>query len=687
MKVLLVVPRYSSRWGAFYQFPLGLGYIASAIRSAGHELRVLNLNHESRTDESAILDTVREFSPQVCATGGLSVFINQIISILHYCRVGSPGAVNVVGGGVVSGAPDEILHIVDAEYGVVNEGEDTIQDLLTTLESGGDVSEVKGILYRDRSGEIIFSGDRATEYDLGAFAWPDYDALEFEHNIIHQRPLDNYFFHTQEDSKPRALDMITSRSCPFKCTFCFHPTGKTYRERPLDDFFAELDYVVARFRPNMVALIDELFSLRRDRLLELCDRIKPYGLKWMVQLHVRSVTEEVLRAMRDAGCTYISYGIESMSQDVLKSMEKKSKVDQIVQALELTRAASIGIQGNLLFGDSAETLETANESMAWWSRNRHLGVWLTPLHVFPGSPDHQEAVRIGLIKPEERISYVRNLPVDLNISRMNDCNLEMVRHLVYVYGSSLLRIAPTSEWTYAGVDGHRQAPLVKVTWSCGDCRKVNVYDDVIVEDEIVPSLRLTCRQCRSRWDVRNDARLARLGRLERTYYRTVQSKLKRLGRLVVRASRRPDLIPTYVRAKVNRHYPRMDESRVESHGTGVVRSIPVLLRIEPSRIALRDIGSRLASQPFDASLHVQFGEFLAGLGINGAAQAHLAQAKELGASEEKLKVLAEHLRLVPDHDPSREVFFISWSGDASPREFLELEEREDHKQLLTLLPS
>ncbi len=686
MKVLMIVPKYTESYGQFYQFPLGLGYIAAAIENAGHDLEVINLNHIPEKHREIVKDAIERFSPDVCATGGLSVFISQISAILNWCKEAKPSMTRIVGGGVVSGAPDEILDIVCADYGVVNEGEFTIQELLDALESDRDVNLVKGVIFRSSNGEVKYTGERSTEYNLTKFSWPAYENLQFESNINHQRVLDSYFFHTQEDNRPRALDMITSRSCPFKCTFCFHPTGKTYRERELSDFFSELDFLVTRFKPNMVALIDELFSLRRDRLLELCELIKPYNLKWMVQLHVRSVTEEVLRAMKEAGCTYISYGIESMSQEILKSMEKKSKVDQIQKALDLTRATGIGIQGNLLFGDSAETLETANESMGWWVKNRQFAIWLTPLLVFPGSPDHQEAVKVGLIKPEDRVSYVRDLPVSINITRMNDKNLEMLRYLLSVYGNTLLRPAPVLHFRETGFDELRRKSYYEIQWLCKDCDNLNIYDGVIIENYKISSLRLTCRNCRSRWDVQIQFALTNLGKNQKS---SLLEKLicftQEFMQKFTFALKNPNVTISKLRSFLILFTNSIVNNRRNSKNLISQNKISRLTANVMSEELLKKYGSSLKSNPFSPNLHIKFGEILASLGINGGAQAHLEQAKTLGAVEEDYNKLLLHLNSLAESDASRNIFFISWSSEPSPRDLIEMSNRSSERRLLNLI--
>lgn len=506
MHILLVVPRYSETFGEFYQFPLGLGYIAAAMKKAGHTVTGLNLNHHRGPVDTILASKITEIDPDICATGALSPFIALVKTIFETSRRAKPDIINIAGGGVVSGEPAVILDVVDIDVGVVGEGEETIVELLDCLEKSGDLHSVNGIVFRDQDGKTIMTPERLQIKDLGTIAWPDYDVLECEQNVTSQRALDNYFFHSNLDSRPRTIDMITSRSCPFKCTFCFHPTGKTYRERPLDDFFAELDSLVARYQINMVGIIDELFSLEKKRLLEFCERIKPYNLQWLVQLHVNTATEETLHAMRDSGCTYISYGIESMSQPVLDSMLKKSKTHRIGSALDLTRKNRIGIQGNLLFGDSAETLETANESMHWWSKNRQYMVNLTPLTVFPGSPDYLSALQDGLIEDHERANYIENIPAIFNISRMNDKNFEMMGFQVWVFEHSLLNVAPLISFKLSGEQISGRGATFDIVFDCTDCEHRNEYLGVIIPPGSGPSLMLTCRNCLTRWDVKNESK-------------------------------------------------------------------------------------------------------------------------------------------------------------------------------------
>ena len=258
---------------------------------------------------------------------------------------------------MLSGEPEPVMRTIDADYGVIGEGEETISELLTTIKEDKDKGLVKGLVFWDRkNNNLIRNAPREAILNLDTIPWPEYDLLEFPAILERQSPTDAYYFSTLK--KPRVIDMVTSRSCPFSCTFCFHPAGKVYRERDLEEFFKELKFYKEKYNINSVAIVDELFSLKRKILLEICERMEPLKINWSVQLHENSVDDETIKKMKNSGCNSISYGIESMDPLVLESMKKKAKVERVDRALALTDKEEIIIQGNLIFGDSVETVET-----------------------------------------------------------------------------------------------------------------------------------------------------------------------------------------------------------------------------------------------------------------------------------------------------------------------------------------
>lgn len=648
--VLMVVPRYGN-FGDFYQVPLGLAYIAAAAQSEGYKVYGLNLNHCEGSVSDLVRIKVKDLHPDVLATGGLSVFIDQINEIIQSAKQSNPNIFTILGGGVVSGEPDVILKAIDADIGVINEGEETIVEILNKLRAGEDLSEIKGVVVRTSRGRIRRNGERPQREDLENIRWPNYEILDLQKSIENQRVLDSYFFHVAPDDNPRSLDMISSRSCPFKCTFCFHPTGKTYRERPLDDFFRELESVKERFSINMIGIVDELFSLSRSRLLEFCKRIKPYNIAWMVQLHVNSASDETLRAMADSGCVYISYGIESMSQPVLDSMQKKSKKARVEEALRLTNHYKIGIQGNLLFGDSAETIETANESMDWWAHNRRYQINLTPLIVFPGSPDYMAALRDGLIDQKDRVDYIKDIPTNLNISSMNNFDMDMVRFMVYVYFESLLRVAKVVRFEQASTS--IRGPVYDCEWECATCGHLNHYKNFIIPQDCKNSIRMTCRSCRERFDICNapyregvfsktipGEALATLQQAQFYYDIGLFAEAHNLANQVL--GQHENCVEA--RLFLARFY--------ETHG--------------PEEHMVRSYGAAVTFDPFRPDLHFNYARALQRIGCNGGALLHLEQALTLHPGYTPAIELHDLINVKHACDGSTSIYFRSWCDDPPP---------------------
>lgn len=650
MRILIVAPKFTAAPGDFYQFPLGLGYISSALKRAGHEVHCLNCNHSATDPAELVAQTVRAINPDAVASGGLSPFMPMVKDIFSAARRIKPDVINIAGGGCLSSDPEAGPLVMDIDVGVIGEGEETIVDLADALERGRDLAGVLGIVYKDSKGAIKRTLSRPAIMDLGSIAWPDYEGFGFGDVIDLQRPTDNYFFHTK--NKPRSIDMITSRSCPYRCTFCFHPTGKVYRERPFDDFFAELEYRIERYQINMVAIIDELFSLKKARLLEFCERIEPYNLQWMVQLHTNCAEDRILDAMKRAGCTYISFGIEAMSQEILDSMKKKSKKTRIDVVLANAYDKKIGIQGNLIFGDTNETLKTANESMSWWANNRRYMINTNRLQVYPGSPDYIEAVRDGLIK--DRVDYIESQFVDLNISKMNEDDLSILATKIWSAQSGLLNIAEPTIFAKEPEPDAVRGDLYRVAWDCPRCYHHNDYRGVLMGDVAnEQSLRLTCRCCLSRYDIPNELRV----RFEDRPEKPVLDAQFEQAKALIAAGRRNETPPMLheMVGKAVWYWPAHVELGrfYASVGAG------------PS--AVRHLGAAIQFNPFEPECHIAYAERMVEEGAVGLARLHYEQAQKLDPGNMDVLLALRDLENGSFTEEQQETYFISYSDAPAPQ--------------------
>jgi radical SAM superfamily enzyme YgiQ (UPF0313 family) len=351
----------------------------------------------------------------VC-TGSMSMYWGEIEDILVSAKRISRDLITVVGGPIVTADPELAITHLPIDYGVIGEGEYTLIELLEALERQNQPDAVKGLAFKRPDGQLVITEKREEIMDLDALPIPEYQDFGFREAM-------GYFKYAQQFlimetfSEVRFAEIIGSRSCPFSCTFCYHPLGKKYRQRSLDHIFAEIDYLHRTFGVNVIAFNDELLSLDETRLLALAKRIEPYNIKWIALFRVNTVRREVMEELVAAGLILAGFGIESMSDDVLKSMKKHITKAEIVNALEVCRQVRLECTGNIILGDPAETTETVNESITWWKNNPVHHVSMGFIRAVPDAPLYRDALKKGLIK--DKLAHVRNLPL-VNMSKLSD---------------------------------------------------------------------------------------------------------------------------------------------------------------------------------------------------------------------------------------------------------------------------
>ena len=233
--------------------------------------------------------------------------------------------------------------------------------------------------------------------------------------------------------------------------------------------------------------------------------MKKLKVSWQIQLHMSLVDDDILKTLKDSNCTYISYGIESMNKNVLKSIRKKISPTRIQKVLELTYNNRIEIQGLLIFGDLAETVETANESIHWWANNRHFAVGPRILMTYPGTHIFKEAVKAGRIDP---VSAITQPQPYINIARMNNSTWIDFYHKINAFRVLVNHVEPV-QYSFQRYDNPIKGKLMSLTWNCPRCSHSNHIVDIPVMfvKTIVQYFTMSCQECCARFDIRNPAPL------------------------------------------------------------------------------------------------------------------------------------------------------------------------------------
>ena len=480
MKNLLILSKHkpNDRKDYTYTFPIGICYISSVIKKAGFQLDCVNLNHYGNVEE--VLKNILKENYDNILSGNIFNGYLAIKEMIPIIRKYSPNSKIIIGGSIITCDP-LAMEDLKPDFGIVGEGEITIINLLKQLEKKESLKDVKGIYYFDEG--LKYTGDEEYVQELSDLPYPDLESFGYREYL--ENSYSNQEIFSALDY-PRMYPIVGSRGCVFSCTFCYH-RGK-YRERKIDDVIAEIKYAVDKFNINFVALFDDLFAIKKERLLEFCEKIKPLNLKYTCQISIQYLDEEILKNLKESGCFMISYGFESYSEKVLKSMKKPITPKQIDFAIKKTMEYGLNVQGNFIFGDPAETKETYKETLKYWKDNCDGQVNLAFVQPYPGAEVYDRCLRLGVIKDRLKyISMVCGLEAFINMTEMSEEEyVEMVREI---------KELRTKYSHYSKIKIKKTEKNYQITVECPFCKKEIKYENFNPHG----NLTLICRECFKRF--------------------------------------------------------------------------------------------------------------------------------------------------------------------------------------------
>lgn len=484
LNFLLVMPRLVQSVGDGYVFPLGIAYISSSMKKAGFNVFTLNLNHCEGDIYEIIKDKIKENNINVVATGGLSPQYHLVKSVIEAAKKTNKKIITVVGGGIISAEADVAMEALKyADFGVIGEGELSMCELAKAMEDSEDYSKIDGIIFKQKS-KYIKTKVRQDIQDINNIPWPDYDGFDIK-KYLDVPPAGHAGL-----SKGRAVCMLGSRSCPYLCTFCFHTNGFKYRKRSLDDFFAELDYLVNNYNIEYISMADELFAPDLERVKEFCTRIKKYGIRWHADFRIDRITPEMLTILKDSGLDVMFFGLESADNNILKSMHKDNTIENTERVLKMVYDSGIPMYGCFIFGDIEETVETANKTLKWWREHPEYFIHLTLIRPYPGTFIYKYARKNGIIK--DPIKYLKDGCPQLNISKLNDDEFsDIVRQTSEVLKAN--KLPESVKLLSYNPNLGRQT----ISGTCFKCKKKNTWDNI----KLFAIDYIHCSKCGQKYDI------------------------------------------------------------------------------------------------------------------------------------------------------------------------------------------
>lgn len=393
MRVILINPNSKGSLESKRTYiPLGLAYMAAVIReSKRHELKVIDAAALDISDERLERE-LRNFNADVIAVGAVTDLMEAALNV---CTIGKNiGAKTVLGGVHPSILPKETLSFKQVDFVIVGEGEYTLLDLLDTLEKKSNLNKVKGILFKKISKgktKIIQTKPRPPIENLDELPFPARDLF----------PWRLYSSYSSIIRKIPSMHIMTSRGCPFRCTFCASQSlWKGCRARSPKNIVDEMEYMVKNFGVKEIYLFDDTFNLNLKRAEEICDEIIKRKLKiyLRVQARVLPMTRELLKKLKKAGCWCIYYGVESGNNEVLKDINKNITIEQVKKTFEMTNQEGIRTFGFFMIGLPTDTRETIKQTLDLAIKINPDFVNFTILVVYPGTEVYDLAIKEGSIK-------------------------------------------------------------------------------------------------------------------------------------------------------------------------------------------------------------------------------------------------------------------------------------------------
>ena len=426
MKTLLVSPPFrrfmSDTITTAHRFPLGLGYIAAVLEQAGYPVEIydadlspktvyhtelsraqidedrheqldalLNLDHEVWQEVEAL---IREKKPDIVGVTSKYIILPAAHTVAQIAKKINKEVIVVFGGPGATTVTEQVLQDDHVDFVVRGEGEQTMAELVNLLHSSKpDFHKIDGLSFKE-DGRIINNRSRAVVKDIDTLPYPA------KHLLIYADQLPDTFYKTIHG------DIITSRGCPYACTFCAVKVvwdGRSVRVRGAEEVVKEILHRKERYGTENFILWDDYFTINRKRVVEICNLLieKRANINWICYVRANSIDPELLALMKQAGCVEVQVGVESGSNRILKEIHKGITVEQTQKVAEMINEAGLSWVAFLLMGIPGETKEEMAATMALLPKLAPTKALLSAFQPYPGTPLHAKLKAEGRLEVDD----------------------------------------------------------------------------------------------------------------------------------------------------------------------------------------------------------------------------------------------------------------------------------------------
>lgn len=421
------LPDFVDESGGFFP-PLGIMYIASYLKSMRDTDSILVLDSVSeKMDCRGISSRLADFKADIVGISCWTFSYMDALNTARQIKKSLPKTLVCFGGPHVNIYPLQTLANDCVDFVITHDGEKAFYELIRQLEAGRELQMVSNLYYKE-NGISKQSAFKYIEKDLDRLPFPD------------RRLTDIHKYCSIMDNPGLITTMITSRGCPFGCSFCFQQfTG--WRPRSAANIISEMKECISLGISNFF-IFDETFTVNKQRIMEICREIKNNGLKisWSCRSRVDTIDEEVLDNLKNSGCNRISFGVEAANLEVLRRLNKKITIQRAVDAFKLAKRKGMVTLADFMVGCPEEDLDRTRETLRLARRLDPDYAQFSLFTLFPATGLYQEAIREGVVKGDVWLEYAINPRPDFKPPLWNIyTQQEAQRILIMAYHNFYLR--------------------------------------------------------------------------------------------------------------------------------------------------------------------------------------------------------------------------------------------------------
>lgn len=388
MQVALVYPPSTEE--RLKGYPLGLAYLSAVLKQANHQVDIYDYNgksyHKSLKDFFKIIKITR---PDLLAISFNSFNRAGAYQIINVAKKIKKDIFVVLGGVHPATLPEQMFkYFYDAiDFIVRSEGEQTLPALCNALENKSSYKEISGLVYKDRAKGIVNN--------------PVPDIVE----NLDQLPIPDFSYAAEYIKKKGLAFLITSRGCPANCIFCSTSSfwGQKIRMYSPERVGQEVEFLKC-LGAKRLFFHDDTFNLGIERTLKITEILKKMDVEYVIQCRVKPINEEIIKKLAESGCKHISWGMESLSDQILKKINKNITKEEVKKAFDLCAnyTDKFTTSGYCCVGIPGETEETVNQTVEYMNKNiksTH-GAGASMLYILPGTPLYYQLLEKGEFNPD-----------------------------------------------------------------------------------------------------------------------------------------------------------------------------------------------------------------------------------------------------------------------------------------------